>query len=320
MPRWLLVVVLVFGGLVAWRAAPAQDEDDHIPPWEREGDDDDSAGDEDDEEREGEAHEDEGEAEPPVDVIHEVDHEDDSEDDDPDEDDDPEEDDGFDDEDDDEDDYKPQPDSRHRLDPIDVYHRDRLKLWRYRTAEEYPNALAALFRPRVRWGVRSASGEHFSALQMARFLEDGETWKKASAQQAGWISLGAGLAVAGVGILVGGTATYGIANSREDEGRGGGRRGSLQSAEGALTAGLLLGPILIGAGTSVTIGGVRRTRHVARYYDREDAEDAIEEYNERLMRRLDLDWEDVEARDLRAPPVRVRLAVGPASIGLSLRF
>ena len=329
MGRWLLIGVVLLGGLIACGAALAQEEEEEddessIPPWERVGDDDDSAGegeDEDEVDHEDEVEvdhegEDEVDHEDEVDREHEVDHEDEDEAqyDDEDEDDD-------DDEYEDEDDYAPRSDSRDAaLGPVERYERDRLKLWRYRTAEEYPNALAALFRPRVRWGVRSAGGTSFSALAMARLMGDTETANKVAGQQAGWISLGSGLTAVGLGILIGGTATYGVANTREDEGRGTSRRSGLQGAQGALTAGLLVGPILIGAGTSVLIGGVRRTRQVARYYDREDAEDAIEDYNHRLMRTLDLDWEDVQGRDLRRVPVQLRLAVGPASFGLSVTF
>ena len=328
MRRSLLVLVTLLWGLLAWGAAAAQDESE-VPPWERTGDDDDSAdegeGDSEDEDDPDRDHEDEDdpdrdhedEDDPDRDHEDEDDYEDDREDDR-----DPEDEDEDDDEyEDDEDDYAPRGDPRDAaLDPVDVYRRDRLKIWRYRTAEEYPNALAALFRPRVRWGVRSEGGTPWTPLELARFIGDKETARKVAGQQVGWISLGSGLTAAGIGILVGGTATYAVANSREEEGRSGGRRGDLQAAEGALTAGLLLGPILVAAGTSVTVGMVRRTRQVARYYEREDAEDAVEDYNLRLMRSLDLDWEDVDARDLRGVPVELRLAVGPALLGLSLRF
>ena len=324
MHRPALVLLTLLVALLACPPAGAQ-EDSDIPPWERQGDDDDSAGGTD-----GESPDDEDEDEHPADEAEDRADEDDDYDEDDEDDDEDDEDDDYDEDDrddrgdeDDEDDVDAAPRASRRGErqrPLDVYRRDELRLWRYRTAEEYPNAFAALFRPRVRWGVRSAAGTPYTPYKLARFIGDDAMANKVAGQQAGFVSLGGGIAALGLGLLIGGSATYAIANTREEEGRATGRRGDLQGATGALTAGLLLGPILIGTGTSITIGMLRRTRQVARYYDREDAEDAIEDYNERLLRSLDLDWEDVEARELRRVPLELRLAVGPAVVGLTLTF
>lgn len=208
--------------------------------------------------------------------------------------------------------------SAESMDPEERYRTERMGVWRYRSLEEYPTALAALFRPRVRWSVRTASGRQMTAIWMARFLGDAETARLATAQQAGSIALGTGVTAIGVAILLGGTISHGLAAERQDDPRT--RHGASGGGTGALAAGLTIGPVLIGTGTGITIGLVRRTREVARYYEREDAEDAVERYNERLLRKLGLDPGDVRGSRPAAAGVELAVAVGPTGIGAFLRW
>jgi hypothetical protein len=330
----LLLSILSCLLLLAWSPVLAQEGDDddsaeaeELPPWERpppQGD-------------EGEVEGDEGE----VEVDHEEedededegDHEDeddryDDEDEDEDDDryDDEDEDDRYDDEDEDDEDYGRSyrdPDRGRSAmdrpnDPVGYYRAEEAQIWRYRSAEEYPNAFAALLRPRVSWGVRTAQGQLVTPYKLSRALGDVDITKKVLGHQIAGAAGGGATIAAGLAVLLGGTVGYGLSLERdEDERRG--RGGSGNPLDG-LAAGLVLGPILIGAGTGLTIGILRRTRQVAWYYERDDADFAIEDYNSKLMKMLDLDREDIERRGALPVQVELHAVLAPGAAGLSLTW
>lgn len=309
--------VLVF--LLSALAGPTMARpDDERPPWERDEDDDGGEGededrsedDDGDEDTESEGDEDDGGEDEDEDV-------------------DPEEEE-------DEDDYEgeheegydpyldgdDEPRTRRRkaeVDPTDpdaVYRAGVLSIRRNRLGDEYPNAFAALFRVRTRWSVVRGDGGLFTPYKMARYLGDKGVANKVVGHQVAGFAAGGGAFVIGASLLIGGGVAVGLDRSGERNSRS---RIDGVAATRALTAGAILGPILMVAGTSVTIGILRRTRQVAWYYDRGDAEDAIEDYNDDLR-----DGLDVSGRDRRGsvlpPRAELRLAAGPGAVSLTLTW
>ncbi|MCP4872847.1 MAG: hypothetical protein GY898_29505 [Proteobacteria bacterium] len=191
-------------------------------------------------------------------------------------------------------------------DPIDEYRRREMRMERNPSADEYPNAFAALFRVRPPWSVRRGDDTLVTPLAIARGLGDKRTANKVLGQQIGGIAGGGGAFLLGASLLVGGGAAVAAQRGNTREGRG---RTDAATANRLLTAGAILGPILMATGACVTIGVVRRTRQAGWYYERDDAEDAIEDLNDDLRNELDL-----ERRDLRrgarpgSPGIEVRIA------------
>ncbi|HCP45758.1 MAG TPA: hypothetical protein DIU15_06940 [Deltaproteobacteria bacterium] len=101
-------------------------------------------------------------------------------------------------------------------------------------------------------------------------------------------------------MLIGG-AVWG---AEADPGRTGeSRKTNLESHQRGVGAAVFFGSAMIGSGIAVVLSTLSRQRHVARFYAKEEADEAVEARNDRLRKALDLQWEDVES--LREP-ARVR--------------
>jgi len=192
-----------------------------------------------------------------------------------------------------------------RADPgprLDVYRSQRWYRAGYPGKDAYADPIRSLLRPRVGWGVFDGDGYRIPAPQFASVVGHSEKVALLRHRRTVAFATGGGLGGAGLGLLIGGAAW----GAEADPGRtGDNRKTNLESHQRGVGAAVFFGSAMVGTGLAVILATLSRQRHVARFYSKEEADEAVEARNDRLRKALDLEWEDVEA--LRRPR-RVRPA------------